>query len=31
MWPATAFLVARGRIEEKPSNLKFLPTYHRKC
>jgi len=26
MWPATAFLVARGSIQEKPSSLKFSPT-----
>jgi len=24
MWPATAFSVARGRIQEKSSNLKFV-------
>jgi len=26
MWPATAFLVARGSIQEKSSSLKFPPT-----
>ena len=24
MWPATPFPVARGSIQEKPSNLKFV-------
>jgi len=30
MWPATAFSVARGSIQEPSSNLKFPPTYHSK-
>jgi len=28
MWPATAFSVTRGSIQEILSNLKFPPTYH---
>jgi len=30
MWPATAFSVARGSIQEK-SSLKFPRTYNSKC
>jgi len=31
MWPATAFSVARGSIQQKSSSLKFPRAYHSKC